>query len=187
MACFNIELPLFPLHLFLLPGGVTRLRLFEPRYLKMIAIAEDGFVILSKAQANDTQQWGSWVEIVNFDQGEDGILEIDVRCKSLVNIISIDTNVNHSIEGLQFIRTHKMSHWSQKKATTDLGKLTDSLVSLVNHHHLLSDLYRDKIPNNPYWVVARWLELLPIPLEVKHLFVSPTSYVEAKRLIHSII
>ena len=44
----NIELPLFPLSIFLLPGGITRLRIFEPRYLKMVAIASRWFCYFLK-------------------------------------------------------------------------------------------------------------------------------------------
>ena len=182
----NIELPLFPLSIFLLPGGITRLRIFEPRYLKMVAIASSGFVI-SKAQNSHVERWGSWVEIINFDQGEDGVLEIDVRCNSLVNLHPLKTSDNNSIEGVQFASVTEISHWSQKKATTDLGKLTGSLMSLFDTHDLLKELYIEKITENPYWVVARWLELLPIPFEVKNSFVSHSSYVEAKKLVNSII
>ena len=197
MNNLNIELPLFPLSIFLLPSGVTRLRIFEPRYLKMVAIASNGFVISnahnneqnSNQQSSNKQRKGSWVEIINFDQGEDGVLEIDVRCKSLVNFNLSDPEAiaNSSIEGLQFINASEISHWSQKKATTDLGKLTGSLTSLINSHELLKDLYIEKTTENPYWVVARWLELLPIPSDVKNSFFSPSSYVEAKKLVNSII
>lgn len=186
MNSLNIELPLFPLSIFLLPGGITRLRIFEPRYLKMVAIASNGFII-SKAQNSREKRWGSWVEIINFDQGEDGVLEIDVRCKSLVNIDAQVIEPQHFIQGVQFTAASEISHWSQKKANTDLGKLTGSLSSLFESHDLLKDLYTDKIINNPYWVVARWLELLPIPFEVKNSFVSASSYVDAKKLVNSII
>ncbi len=33
----TVNLPIFPLPVFLLPKGVTRLRIFEERYLKMVA------------------------------------------------------------------------------------------------------------------------------------------------------
>jgi len=186
MNSLNIELPLFPLNIFLLPDGITRLRIFEPRYLKMVAIATNGFII-TKAQ-NKGKLWGSWVEIINFDQGEDGVLEIDVRCKSLVNItMQNDNEAKHVIEGVKFVMANEISHWSQKKAKTDLGKLACSLSSLFESHELLKNLYSEKATNNPYWVVARWLELLPIPFEVKNSFVYSSSYVEAKKLINSII
>ena len=193
MNNLNIELPLFPLSIFLLPSGVSRLRIFEPRYLKMVAIANNGFVIANVKnrgnQNNNEQRWGSWVEIINFDQGEDGVLEIDVRCKSLVNfnLGSSEVITSRAIEGLQLINANEISHWSQKKTTTDLGKLTVSLTSLFDSHDLLKKLYIEKTTENPYWVVARWLELLPIPFEVKNSFVSNSSYVEAKKLVNSII
>lgn len=90
----NPTLPIFPLPVFLLPNGITRLRIFEPRYLKLVKIAstEQGFIILLQSEKPETTDitWGSWVEIINFDSGEDGVLEIDVKCKSLVKILSIN-------------------------------------------------------------------------------------------------
>jgi len=176
-------LPMFPLSVFLLPGGITRLRIFEARYLRMVGLASDGFVIVPKIENKQDLHWGSWVEIINFDQGNDGVLEIDVRCKSLVKI----TVVNVADDQLTFVDTEDMTHWSQKQASTDLGKLTGSLLSLIDNNALLQDLYVDKAMANPYWVIARWLELLPIPLDIKHQFISPRSYQEAKKLVNSII
>jgi len=174
---------MFPLSVFLLPGGITRLRIFEARYLRMVGLASDGFVIVPNIDNQQGLRWGSWVEIINFDQGEDGILEIDVRCKSLVEITVVDV----ADDQLTFVDTQAMTHWSQKQASTDLGKLTGSLSSLIDNNALLQDLYVDKTMANPYWVIARWLELLPIPLEVKHQFISPRSYQEAKKLVNSVI
>ena len=57
--------------------------LLPHRYLKMIKIAAkgEGFIICLNHQDLESSliKWGSWVEIVNFYQGEDGVLEIDVK------------------------------------------------------------------------------------------------------------
>ena len=70
------NLPIFPLSVFLLPEGMTKLRIFEPRYLKMVSIASkgQGFVIWAKGDNKSISDspWGSWVEIINFDKAEDG-------------------------------------------------------------------------------------------------------------------
>jgi len=42
MKKITVTLPIFPLPVFLLPGGVTKLRIFEPRYLKMVSTASSG-------------------------------------------------------------------------------------------------------------------------------------------------
>ena len=180
------NLSMFPLDIFLLPGGITRLRIFEARYLKMVGIASTlgGFIISSNKQAEaNSSRWGSWVEIINFDQGDDGVLEIDVKCKSLVEL----TLTEADIDNLQYADINQMHHWSEKKSNTQLMLLSDSLISLFESNHLLNNLYHHKLTDNPYWVVSRWLELLPIPFEVKKDFIYNSSYIEAKKLVNSIL
>tara|TARA_R110001592_G_scaffold218360_9_gene472371 strand:+ start:3019 stop:3582 length:564 start_codon:yes stop_codon:yes gene_type:complete len=186
MKSETINLPLFPLDIFLLPGGITRLRIFEARYLKMVSLAATvgGFIISCD---NQTEQklikWGSWVEVINFDQGDDGILEIDVKCKSLVEYSTIQQDKDK----LHFVDIKKFKHWSQKQSNADLLLLSGSLQSLFKNNVLLDNLYTEKLTSNPYWVVSRWLELLPIPVDIKNSFVFESSYIEAKKLINSII
>jgi len=177
------KLPMFPLSLFILPDGITRLRIFEPRYLRMIGLAKDGFVIAPHVGDKQNVQWASWVEIINFDQGQDGVLEIDVRCKSMVNMRLAEV----AEDKLAFVEIQEMPHWAQKEGAIDLGNITGSLSSLIDNNTLLQDLYLDKRTDNPYWVIARWLELLPIPLHVKSQFIAVSSYTEAKKLVSSII
>lgn len=186
MSTKTTNLPVFPLDLFLLPGGVTRLRIFEPRYLKMVGLASQlgGFVISSNKQNHSNgDRSGSWVQIINFEQGSDGVLEIDVECDCLVLI----SNLFQDSDKLLFADAEKLTHWSQKSSSTELVLLTDSLKMLFENNELLNELYQQKLPNNPYWTVSRWLELLPIPFDVKNKFVFDSSYMEAKKLVHSII
>ncbi|WP_160061564.1 LON peptidase substrate-binding domain-containing protein [Psychromonas sp. L1A2] len=182
----TINLPIFPLDIFLLPGGITRLRIFEAKYLKMVGLSSTlgGFIISSNKQdQGDSSRWGSWVEIVNFDNGEDGVLEIDVKCKSLVHLSITESD----IDNLQFADVNEISHWSEKNSTSDLILLSESLLSVFENNALLNNLYPNKLTSNPYWVVSRWLELLPIPFDVKNDFVFNSSYMEAKKLVNSII
>ena len=82
-----MNIPIFPLSIYLLPQGITRLRIFEQRYLNMVKNVHktNGFVISYYQDSpnldieSKISAWGSWVEIVNFMQGDDGILVIDVK------------------------------------------------------------------------------------------------------------
>jgi len=186
MSAKTTNLPVFPLDLFLLPGGITRLRIFEPRYLKMVGLASQlgGFVISSNKQnINQAYRWGSWVEVINFEQGKDGVLEIDVECGCLVKLSKLEQDNDK----LLFADVEQRKHWSQKTSNTELALLADSLKTLFENNELLGKLYHDQLPNNPYGTVSRWLELLPIPFDVKNKFVFDSSYTEAKKLVHSII
>ncbi|MBA6233865.1 MULTISPECIES: LON peptidase substrate-binding domain-containing protein [unclassified Colwellia] len=183
----NISLPIFPLPIFLLPEGVTKLRIFEPRYLKMISIASqgDGFVIWSKNANNSIYNslWGSWVEIINFDQGQDGILEVDVKCKSLVKLSDIDIDRDK----LYFGNIKEINHWSQTEIDINIVELSTSLADVFDANPSLNQLYPHKAIDSPGWVIARWLELLPINIDVKTTFIVESNFQTAKELVQSVI
>jgi Lon protease-like protein len=187
MKTNNISLPIFPLPIFLLPEGVTKLRIFEPRYLKMISIASQGsgFVIWSKNAKNSLSNslWGSWVEIINFDQGQDGILEVDVKCKALVELSVIDTDSDN----LYFGDIKEINHWSQTDIDSSIVELSTSLADVFDNNPSLSELYPHKAIDRPSWVIARWLELLPINIDVKTTFIAEHNFQAAKELVQSVI
>lgn len=187
----NIVLPIFPLPIFLLPEGITRLRIFEQRYLKMIKIASQGqgFVIWLNEEGTDNTpiKWGSWVDIINFDQGKDGVLEVDVKCKSLVDILTIEKDTDN----LHFAEVSELSHWSQCDSLGSVNAsdthLTSPLNDVFNNDNWLSTVYDTNQKNSTNWVVARWLEILPISLKVKSQFVETHSFEEANQFVRSII
>lgn len=191
MKKITVTLPIFPLSVFLLPGGVTKLRIFEPRYLKMVSTASSGqgFVVwlqdkkISANESSTSMPWGSWVEIINFDQGDDGILEIDVKCKSLVAIKSIA----HDESNLHFGDVSRIAHWSEIHVNMANGQLARSLANVFAENESLNHLYPKKGLNDGHWVLARWLEILPIELNVKNAFVVSYSFNDAKAFVESII
>jgi len=185
----SIHLPIFPLPVFLLPEGITRLRIFEARYLKMVSVAAQGqgFVIClkSKEEQLTNKMWGSWVDIINFDQGKDGILEVDVKCKSLVELQS----VTKSADDLYYSSVTHLEHWSTTLIETDpsIDKLSKSLSDVFEKNNMLMELY-PKIPQeNGAWIVARWLELLPIVHTSKNNMVNKYDFEQAKDFVNTII
>jgi Lon protease-like protein len=82
------ELPLFPLHTVLFPGGLLPLRVFEPRYLDMVGrcmreSAEFGVVlIVSGEEAGAVAELaaiGTSARIVDFNSLPDGLLGLMCR------------------------------------------------------------------------------------------------------------
>lgn len=181
------NLPIFPLPIFLLPQGVTQLRIFEARYLKMVSVAmkNNGFVIFPYDQAEEHHevQTGSWVEIINFDQSEDGLLLIDVRCKGLVDIKTLSQDKDK----LYYADVFTKAHWPDIGLDKTTNKLAKSLNKLFSENLELSNLYPLKDLEQSSWVIARWLELLPVKLDEKRLFFTPDSLGQAKQLVQSII
>ena len=182
-----VDLPILPLPVFLLPGGITRLRIFEPYHFKLIKLATqgEGFVICLNPQEPKKPiiKWGSWVEVVNFDQGKDGVLEIDVKCNALVDIQSLHKDLDNLYMG----KVCEIFHWSQARDDSTVSELGDSLAEVFVNDTMLSELYLNRFSQNTSWVVARWLEILPVNLTVKSAFVDAHNYDEAKYFVQSII
>ncbi|WP_206484314.1 LON peptidase substrate-binding domain-containing protein [Thalassotalea sp. G2M2-11] len=184
---FMMNIPLFPLTVFLLPQGITRLRIFEPKYLKMVSLAmkQQGFAIVYDNSKGDNEdyQWASWVDIIDFNQDNDGVLTIDVQCQSLVHL----TNISTDEQQLRYADATPFRHWSGMKHDQVTRQLATSLQQMFEKQEELSGLYQNKFINSPCWVVSRWVELLPINYQVKQLFAEKNSYVEAKKLLARLI
>ncbi|MCB1559748.1 MAG: LON peptidase substrate-binding domain-containing protein [Xanthomonadales bacterium] len=82
------DLPLFPLHGVLFPGGEMRLRLFEPRYLDLVSDCsrrDSGFGVCLIVQGEEAGEpalpaaWGTRARITDFYTLDDGLLGITVR------------------------------------------------------------------------------------------------------------
>lgn len=189
-----MQVPIFPLSVFLLPGGITRLRIFEQRYLNMIKNAEEtqGFVISFYQSQNNhhISEWGSWVEIINFEMGDDNILIIDVKCKNLVSIsnsyFSLDSDKGES-QSLLWGHVEVIEHWSNDKLAVEEGELTQALAQVFAKHHDLAEVYQGEFNTNLAWICARWLELLPIKFAFKEAFVKAQSVMQVVEFLSTII
>lgn len=187
MTATKLTLPVFPLPVFLLPQGITRLRIFEHKYLRMVKIAsqENGFAIVFKQAADSPlpNQWASWVDIINFDQDQDGILIIDIKCKALVKMAIL----NLQQDTLNFSEVRDLCHWPDQQYDQTIQQLSDSLKKVFQETPLLDELYQGEFIDTPNWVVSRWIELLPINGQDKNKFVNNDSFPQAKSLIKNII
>lgn len=181
-------MPIFPLKVFLLPEGKIRLRIFEAKYIKMISIASrlGGFIIAPNISdvASEQENWGSFVNIDDFNQGADGVLEIDVHCQYLVKISKPKVK-----DELTFAEKAPITHWAELDAELDfpLSNLATSLDEIIVKDKMLSSLYQVRPLRNKSWVIARWLELLPINIAVKEAFINKHGYEQAKGFVESII
>lgn len=94
------HVPVFPLSVMPFPGCRMPLRIFEPRYTEMVSqVMRDGtgFVMALSAGESSVQspyldpqtgilQKAVWVEIQDFDQGDDGLLHIEVVSRRWVQL-----------------------------------------------------------------------------------------------------
>jgi Lon protease-like protein len=188
-----MPLPIFPLQVFLLPGGKIRLRVFESKYIKLISLASSkgGFIIKQGADGYNTGRdytehvnIGNLVAVRDFHQGQGGVLEVDVYCLSIISINDVITEGD-----LTFATMVPISHWSgeQRLFTQAKNELAISLNDIINEDIMLSSLYEEKSLENQTWVIARWLELLPMNLTMKKSFICSSDFTEAKAFVESII
>jgi len=93
------ELAIFPLTVNVLPGGYLPLQIFESRYLDMVKkcmTRETGFCVvllrgsmnqISSSKLPDHSPIGTYVEIVDFNQLENGLLGITVQGQCRIQIL----------------------------------------------------------------------------------------------------
>ncbi len=184
---YPLSLAVFPLPLFILPGGVQRLRIFEPRYLTMVSQATngDGFVMAryDKNAMHNVAGWGTRVQIIDFDMDDDGVLVIDVRGQHLVRLEELYSRD----DGLLMAKTDYLPHWTCLEAGATATDLATLLKSIFDDNDKLAELYQQVYFDSGEWVCARFLELLPLSLNDKEKFIEPSSYIQLKQFLHTFI
>jgi Lon protease-like protein len=173
----------FPLPVFLLSGGMQRLRIFEKKYVSMVANAEptDGFVIsmAKKHHPYATSDWGAHVRVVDFDKGDDGVLTIDVLADNLVSLSGFE----YGPSGILTAKIEILPHWSSICGSSEKDncpriekdgfniQFSFVLNELFKVNDELGHLYKTHFFDYAEWVSARLLEIIPLPLSEKEKFV----------------
>jgi len=213
----TMSYPVFPLPVFLLPGGMQRLRIFEQKYISMVANATntDGFVMSlhKKDQPFSTSAWGVHVNIVDFSNGNDGILTIDVLAGDLLTL----SNFSHDNKGLLFADAELLPHWSvipgtanaeykevedinhnltktAKVSPKSVDNESDDVTSLLSlflqqifrDNSELSRLYKTQHFDYSNWVSSRLLEVIPIPVNEKEKFVHHLELNQLNQLLRNL-
>jgi uncharacterized protein len=171
-----LELPLFPLKTVLFPGGPLSLRIFEPRYLDMVARCMRGnhrFGVVAIRQGSEvgvaeTFDVGTCAEIVDWHQEDGGML----------GIVSIGR------ESFRLIETTRQSDGLYLGKATPLAReprqpLPPTHAPLANlARKLLTPLaiYRQVEPayDDAVWVGYRLSEVLPLSLPQKQALLEMT-------------
>ncbi|GAA4350589.1 LON peptidase substrate-binding domain-containing protein [Kangiella taiwanensis] len=148
------------------PDSVLRLQIFEQRYLDMIARQlsnEQGFATCLIKKGNETGipatpfDYGTYVEIVDFDQREDGILLITCLGKQRVRINSTsilpDKLISANISFLENL--------PQEPITEHQNELIDLLMDLGKHPQV-EILEAPERWQHMDFIVERLTEFLPV-------------------------
>lgn len=187
----TLDIPLFPLHTVLFPGGALPLRIFEPRYLDMVGgclKTESGFGICLISEGRETGEaaesydHGTLATISYWQQLPDGLLGVTVRGQQRFQILE-----------------HKVD---KNKLTTARVELLENepVVKLPLRFNALADMVRDMLQEmgHPYttlpkhydqasWVSYRLAELLPISLLQKQYFLQLDDPIERLERLSAIL
>jgi Lon protease-like protein len=169
--------PLFPLSAHILPEGRMALRIFEPRYTRMVKEAcekNEGFVICMLNAKGDKEHnthifpTGTYCKVIDFDILDDGLLGITVEGIYCVSIGDIETES----DGLKVGDCTEVDVWSCEFGIEELGPMNKRLAEIFNTYTEVSSLYEQVKLNDPLWVINRWLELIPVDAEQKQHFLA---------------
>ncbi|KFZ36707.1 peptidase S16 [Shewanella mangrovi] len=161
------SIPLFPLPVCLMPEGQTELRIFEPRYQRLVreaSVNQYGFgLCLYQAETQSMPGAGCLADIVDFEQLEDGLLGIVIRGRQrfTLNRFIIED------DGLKRGDISLLNNWHAESVSPDEQHITQQLQTL-HQQHSLYEHYAVERYQDIAWVCQRWLEILPIDIAAKH-------------------
>ncbi|QBF84472.1 peptidase S16 [Shewanella maritima] len=184
-----MNIALFPLSICILPNGYTQLRIFEPRYLRMISEAMKQQRQFAMAMANkkgSLLRYATIVTIVDFDNLEDNTLSITIKGESLVAI----QETKREPDGLLVAKVSEHTAWQATPIQSNDGQeevLKQKLVELFEQYPQHRDLYPQCQFDDISWICQRWLEVLPLTAEQKQQCIGANSHIAAQSLINQII
>lgn len=188
----QMKMPLFPLSSHILPQGRMALRIFEPRYTRMIkeACAKDaGFVICMLDSNGDSQvnshifPLGTVCKVIDFDVLDDGLLGVTVEGLECVTIENIETED----DGLRIGKCETSPQWTCELNMTELHPIDTRLQEIFERYPDVSSLYTSTSFEDPIWVINRWIELLPVGAEQKQHFLAQQDYTKVLNYLSQLI
>ena len=168
----DFTVPLFPLSAHLLPGGRMSLRIFEPRYVRMVkeACAQQtgiGICMLNAFGNKDKNEHiypvGTMATIEDFTLLEDGLLGITVQGQRCFRIEQVSTESDE----LRVGRCRWLDEWACPLSGETISPMDRRLKEVFEKYPDVSQLYPEPKFDDPVWVIYRWLELLPVNAEHK--------------------
>ena len=175
------SLPLFPLSAVLYPDGLLSLRIFEVRYLDMIAKCRKAgapFGVVSLTQGSEVRQPGSQeafapvgtlATIHDFEQPQAGLMLVRAMGAQRFRI----TGSEQLKHGLWVADVERLVPDMAVPIPDDLQPTADALERLIQSLQLKADNPGPMPLLPPFkladcgWVANRWCELLPLPVALK--------------------
>lgn len=168
------EIPIFPLHTVLYPGGPLSLRVFEPRYTDMISQClkgDHGFGVCLIREGDETgvaassHEIGTIAQIEDWHMRKDGLLGIDVKGERKICIKS------QSVASNQLLIA-EVEYLKEEPAIEVPPEFIDLVDLLEERISQLGKRYSNVKVNftDAAWVGYRLAEVLPLRLSQKQYF-----------------
>lgn len=168
------DIPLFPLSGHVLPGGIMQLRIFEPRYLRMVrevcAQGDEGRIGMcmfndkgSIEENTHIHPIATLARVVDFDHREDGLLGITVEGLEPCEI----TEITVDSDGLRRGQLEIRAPWNPTPLPASYSHLAERLCQVYGEYPELGECPNDERLTRADWICQRWLELLPVDANVK--------------------
>ncbi len=176
---------LFPLPIFLLPGGITKLRIFEPRYIRLVkeSLANQNGFVLAMMEGETVCPYGTLVDIIDFETLEDGLLGITICGRHRVRM----TSPKQQDDKLWVSEIETLSDWAEEKNSGDSEDIADGLRQVFTAYPNHGKQYESTHFDSLTWVCQRWLEVLPLANNQRQWFIAQNSVTEAKEFIRHLI
>ncbi|MFA0080926.1 LON peptidase substrate-binding domain-containing protein [Vibrio breoganii] len=178
---------LFPLSSVVLPEGKMNLRIFEPRYKRMISDcckAGEGFGVClisepGTSSPSNISRVGTLAEIIDFEQLSDGFLGVTIVGTRRFKV----KRVWSEFDGLRCGEVENLSNWDSRELSRDNLYISDQLQRVYQRFPEIKNLYSHCFFDDATWVSQRWLELLPIEQQQFEHLISQADCDEALRFL----
>ncbi|NRD74268.1 hypothetical protein HQQ94_13685 [Shewanella sp. VB17] len=181
------RLPVMPLPLVLLPGGIQRLKIYEPKSISMVksAIKGRGFVVstVTPDAPYHSSPWGVWVKVIDFNLTKDNILLIDIQGISMVEF----TDLTREDSGALSTNSTLCKLWGYREMGPDISLLVEHLRDIFKQNSSLNKLYKKTHFYDVNWVFSRYIELLPLSLSDKEKFIFDYSFDQIEGFLHTLV
>jgi len=158
------RIPIFPLRTILFPGSKLPLRIFEPRYLDMVSACmrskkEFGIALSRKVPQPgmlETYTTGTLATIIDWNQGNDGLLGITVLGTNKFKLLSMIKQE----DGLNIGEIKIIEREEDFKAPPNFDNMISLLEAILDDNNLHDD--SEKFFESASWVSFRYAEILPL-------------------------
>ncbi|GGB59450.1 LON peptidase substrate-binding domain-containing protein [Shewanella inventionis] len=193
-------IPIFPLPICLLPQGYTQLRIFEPRYKRLVSESlksGQGFGLCMLSDDKKTiMPIGTLTHIIDFETLEDGLLGICVQGKQTFKI----NNITVEDDGLKRADVTLIDGWPSNIIDENSAQphirsqardkdqfLSNTLKQLLQQYPQHLAHYSESDFNDIAWVCQRWLEIIPLSASQKYQCINNHDHLLAKSFLLDII